>query len=184
MIDKKIKNLVSLLNKVNYIKTISSCEGHFEDYTRLMYNLSRNSIESPIKQSYTSKHSGAYIMFMLNKTKVKTSIEWELEKLVNKLSFAGAYGPKEAVIQITKRYSFSSSKSYFLPTNWRIDFIISGVSLPADKKKEMTDSSIKKAEIAVKEYLKSYKKHPIVYYLGDKDKRNLLYRIEKIRKDL
>jgi len=182
MIDKKIKNLVDLLNKVNYIKTVSSCEGHFEDDTKLTYNFSGDSIKSPIKQRYTSKHSTAYVMFILKKTKAKTATEWELEKLINKICLP--YDPKRTSVQITKRYPFSCSKNYSYSENWRIDFPISGIYLPAHKKRRATDLSIKITENVVKEYLKSYKKHPTVYYLGDKDKRNLLYRIEKIRKDL
>ena len=181
MVDKKIKNLVGLLNKVSYIRTISSCEGHFEDGVSAIYGISKTSVTVSKKQRYSSRHSPAYVMFELKGARHKTVIEWELENMINKICLE-SYDPKGACVQITKRYPFSRSKNYCNPEDWRIDFPISGLYLPAYKKRKATDLSIKMAENAVKEYLKSYKRHPIMY-LQSKSK-GIFDHIESIKQKL
>jgi hypothetical protein len=178
--DKKIWGLVKLLNKVDYIKTNSSCEGHFKDGVRYHYNF-LDPLSKKEKSYFTEEHNPAYVMFEIKPEKRhKLILEWELERMIAGIT-AESYKVKDTFIQITKRYHYPYQSKYFL-SDWRMNFVISPVNAPASMKRKMTDMMIKNAENAVRNYLKYYEQHPVMHLL--RGKKSFLATIEKIRKSL
>jgi len=136
-IEPGIKNLVELLNKVPYIETSSSCEGHSED------------LEVDQSEKY------AHIIFEVPKEK-----EEEFEKLASQILSATSPHWTDFLVNLHKRY-FVVPHGGELEFNWVLKFEpFPEAGYTAGQKREITNQAIDIVEGVLNKYL-SMNSYPI-----------------------
>jgi hypothetical protein len=133
-IEPRINPLVDVLNKVSYIETVSSCEGHYD----FEEGLDRKKAE---------------VLFNVQKDN-----EEEFEGLARLILKTNADSWHEALVEINKRYYVVPGNEE-LRYNWHL--IIAPFppkKIGSIRKREATDRAIEKVTYVIENYAKSYKK--------------------------
>ena len=132
-IEPRIKPLVDVLNKVDYIKTFSSCEGHYSD-----------------ENSYgMDKREYAEVMFNVQDEK-------KFEGLARLILEKTVYDWPDAITDINKRYYVVPGNSS-LNYNWRVTITPFKENGSNDKKRQITDKFIQRITSIVENYVKTEK---------------------------
>jgi len=129
-IDDRIKSLVDILNQVSYIRTISSCEAHYE--------------------SEDTKDHRANVIFHVGKGK-----ESEFEGLAALIIKETVNDWSDTSIEIFKRY-FVRPGAEHLDRNYETIIKPFSRRMSLEKKREYTDKAIGKVVDAVKKYLSRF----------------------------
>jgi hypothetical protein len=135
-IEPKIANLVSLLNKVNYLETISSCHGHFPKEIELEED---HAIEV---DQY------AHVIFDIPDNKEK-----EFENLIYRIQSQTSLDWCDYNLEISKRY-FCIPHSDELSHNWQLKITpFMPNDYTSEEKREITGKAIFKLENILEDYL-------------------------------
>jgi len=134
-IEHGIKPLVIALNKVSYIQTVSSCEGHPDQDLIDRYQMNKN----------------PNVVFNL-----ETRYEGEFERLTNRILSRTQNLWQEVLTDVVKRYWNSADNK--LQHNWRIDFRPFNSKISPHSKMRLYQMVIKEATEAVEDYASRYKK--------------------------
>jgi len=132
VIDRKIKPLVDALNSIGYIRTISSCQGHFD------------------REDYEDYH--ANVIF-----EVKKEDKHKVEGLADIILGETADTFYEGIVHVMNRY-YRVPGDKELRDNWEIDIIpFKDYGSDEKTKRIRTDNAIKKVTEIVKKYSRNYK---------------------------
>lgn len=138
IVEPRIKSLVGTLNRISYITTVSSCQGHFVGYLDLP------------QDENLKKDEPARVTFELS-----NPAEKKFEKLAYLILSETSKSVLKCVVDIHKRY-YAPPGSGRLLHNWDILFTpFEPVYFSPSEKRCVTDEAISTVETIVLEYFHS-----------------------------